>query len=411
MNREQADRLLAALIFDDLDEASKAELLAYLQTDDELRDRLADLRMAVKLTSDAVNEGPEPVLAERRLKRLKCLAKTGKAKVRVFPMRLLAVAAVLVFALVLLDLSLPRLSAPPRNLPSLGAVDALRGRIGGVGRSAASRVAPAESRSSAVAESVAPARYLSAEPASVPTDHFTNEAQQVRNDGVNGMTSNVIECYAVSGAGGVDGTAGMGGMMGGMGGPGGAGQMMGGMRGYDGMHGGTGIVAFKPSDYEDGSLANKVVMNQRPAPAAPVVESNVSAGRRDALSIIKGLGSEEQKAVSLKEAEDGRVRFEMGLGRTLRDEKVAATDQPAGSAQDQVKSSRNVAGGTPVFSESVRLGWPGPVTAGKATLPTSATTSSDSVATDAEKPDQPVAFAGSSRPRGGRGQGVGDPPR
>ena len=36
MNREQAEKLLAVLIFDDLDDASKAELMAYLQTDDEV---------------------------------------------------------------------------------------------------------------------------------------------------------------------------------------------------------------------------------------------------------------------------------------------------------------------------------------------------------------------------------------
>ena len=41
MNHEQAEKLLAALIFDDLDETSKAALTAYLQTDDELRYRLA----------------------------------------------------------------------------------------------------------------------------------------------------------------------------------------------------------------------------------------------------------------------------------------------------------------------------------------------------------------------------------
>ncbi len=103
MNREQAEKLLAALIFDDLDEASRAELLAYLQTDDELRDRLADLRMAVKLTCDAVNEGPDPVLGARRLEQLKRLAKTDRRGARVFTIRrLLAAAAVLVFGLVLM---------------------------------------------------------------------------------------------------------------------------------------------------------------------------------------------------------------------------------------------------------------------------------------------------------------------
>ncbi len=101
MNREQAEKLLAALIFDDLDDASKAELQAYLQTDDELRERLADMRMAVKLTCDAVKDGPDPVLSEHRLAQLKQLAKADKAEGRVFTMRrFLAAAAVLMFGLV-----------------------------------------------------------------------------------------------------------------------------------------------------------------------------------------------------------------------------------------------------------------------------------------------------------------------
>jgi hypothetical protein len=111
MNREQAEKLLAAMIFDDLDEPSKAELLAYLQTDDELRDRLTDLRMTVKLTSDAVNDGPEPVLSGRRLKQLKRLAKTHKIAARIFTMRrLMSVAAVMAFGVVLVGLLTPALN-------------------------------------------------------------------------------------------------------------------------------------------------------------------------------------------------------------------------------------------------------------------------------------------------------------
>ncbi len=110
MNREQAEGLLAALIFDDLDETSKAELVAYLQTDDELRDRLADLRMTVKLADDAVNEGPAPVLSQQRLKQLKRLARADKTQTKVFSIRrVLAVAAVLVFAFVLVSLLMPSL--------------------------------------------------------------------------------------------------------------------------------------------------------------------------------------------------------------------------------------------------------------------------------------------------------------
>jgi len=111
MNRERAEKLLAALIFDDLDDASKAELLAYLQTDDELRDRLADMRMAVKLACDAVKDGPDPVLSEHRLTQLKQLAKAGRTRGRILTMhRSLAAAAVLMFGLVLVGLLVPSLS-------------------------------------------------------------------------------------------------------------------------------------------------------------------------------------------------------------------------------------------------------------------------------------------------------------
>ena len=57
MDHEQAEKLLGALIFDDLDEQSKAGLLAYLETDADLRESLADQRMALKVTTDAVQSG------------------------------------------------------------------------------------------------------------------------------------------------------------------------------------------------------------------------------------------------------------------------------------------------------------------------------------------------------------------
>jgi len=93
MNLEEARKLLAALIFDDLDEASKTELMTYLQTDDELRERLADMRMAVKVTSDSVQHGPDPVLAKRRLKHLARLARHHRAWPVVFTVRRLAAVA------------------------------------------------------------------------------------------------------------------------------------------------------------------------------------------------------------------------------------------------------------------------------------------------------------------------------
>jgi hypothetical protein len=81
MNHEQAEKLLGALIFDDLDEVSKARLLATLETDADLRESLADLRMALKVTADAVQNGPLPVLSDTRLAQLEKLSRSkGRPK-------------------------------------------------------------------------------------------------------------------------------------------------------------------------------------------------------------------------------------------------------------------------------------------------------------------------------------------
>ena len=103
MKRKEAEKLLAALIFDDLDEASKTKLLTYLQSDDELRERLADMRMAVKMTSDTVRHGPEPVLGKRRLKRLTKLARRHRSQPTIFTVpRLAAAAAIFIMAALVL---------------------------------------------------------------------------------------------------------------------------------------------------------------------------------------------------------------------------------------------------------------------------------------------------------------------
>jgi len=101
MQRKEAEKLLAVLIFDDLDEASKTELLTYLQTDDELRERLADMRMAVKVACDTVQHGPKPVLGKQRLKRLARLARRHRTRPTIFTVpRLAAAAAILIMAAV-----------------------------------------------------------------------------------------------------------------------------------------------------------------------------------------------------------------------------------------------------------------------------------------------------------------------
>jgi len=112
MKRKEAEKLLAALIFDDLDEASKTKLLTYLQSDDELRERLADMRMAVKMTSDTVRHGPEPVLDKRRLKRLTKLARHHRSQTTIFTVpRLTAAAAIFIIASVGLALLLNTMPA------------------------------------------------------------------------------------------------------------------------------------------------------------------------------------------------------------------------------------------------------------------------------------------------------------
>jgi len=121
MDREKAEKLLAALIFDDLDETSKAEALAYLQQDDELRERLADMRMAFKVTSDAVQNGPAPILNQQRRKRLARLAKQGQGRSRIVVLRRVgAVAALLIVGVSAVYLGiLPRIkSAGLLSLPS-----------------------------------------------------------------------------------------------------------------------------------------------------------------------------------------------------------------------------------------------------------------------------------------------------
>jgi len=119
MQRKEAEKLLAALIFDDLDEASKTELLNYLQTDNELRERLADMRMAAKVASDTVKHGPDPVLGRRRLKHLAKLA-GHKSSWRTFftTPRLAAAAAIFIIGIVGLAVLLPSLErASERGIP------------------------------------------------------------------------------------------------------------------------------------------------------------------------------------------------------------------------------------------------------------------------------------------------------
>ncbi len=67
MNRKQSEKLLAAYLVDALDAATRAELEAALETDAELRERLADMRMAFKLLHKGLEEEVEPRLSDDRI--------------------------------------------------------------------------------------------------------------------------------------------------------------------------------------------------------------------------------------------------------------------------------------------------------------------------------------------------------
>ncbi len=116
MNREQAEKLLTAFIFEDLDEDSQAQLRTYLETDDELRERMVDLRMAVKVTRDAIHQEPEPVLNAERLEQLEKLAKKTSTSSKTFILRhIRSIAAILVILFILGGLLLPSLQRTPRD--------------------------------------------------------------------------------------------------------------------------------------------------------------------------------------------------------------------------------------------------------------------------------------------------------
>ncbi|MCD6394859.1 MAG: von Willebrand factor type A domain-containing protein, partial [Planctomycetes bacterium] len=133
MNREEAEKLLAVLIFGDLDEASKTDLTAYLQTDDELRERLADMRMAVKVASDALQHGPDPVLGKKRLKHLARLARqrSNSRRSAVFTVRYMAAAAAILAAVMLPSFLIFN---GTRKLKSLGTVQSVSDTGGGWSR-------------------------------------------------------------------------------------------------------------------------------------------------------------------------------------------------------------------------------------------------------------------------------------
>ena len=225
MNREQAEKLLAAMIFDDLDEPSRAELLAYLQTDDELRDRLADMRMTAKLAHDAVNEGPDPVLDEHRLRQLRRLAGANGRKSQILTLRrLLAVAAVLTIGVVSVGLLLPSLSRVRSQAASESArPDRLMGMLNDEIHRSVREAAP---------------EVVSSPASDMDTDPVERYAR---------MRGTRVTRYETTNGSRMGGMGGMGGYGGGMGGNGDTRNYGGGMMGGMGMGGSGNGTASEPA--------------------------------------------------------------------------------------------------------------------------------------------------------------------
>jgi Ca-activated chloride channel family protein len=207
VNRKQAEKLLAALIFDDLDEASKAELQAYLQTDDELRERLADMRMAAKLANDAVNDGPAPVLSEERLENLRRLAGLKVIKLRGSRVRwLTAIAAVLVFGLAMVGLLVPSMSRmhAGRKLTSAEAAQLLKSAAKFEDADSSNRPVVRESLSKPMTSPAKPRTDLYA------SDSILNQSGPAGMGGMGGygMGGGNANNYGVEGTGSMGGFAG-----------------------------------------------------------------------------------------------------------------------------------------------------------------------------------------------------------
>lgn len=310
MNREKAEKLLAVLLFDDLDASSKEELTAYLQTDDELRERLTDMRMAVKVTSDALENEPELTLSPKRLKKLSRLAIKGNKRSVIFTMRYIATAAAVlaVIALPACFIFMPsltkvrKLSSSPMALEEAEALrfsEASRGRSHGGEFAASTSVArsdrdnPYWNRSDGIDEAggISTADKIEAEP---PMEEERVIAQVFDFEDA---YSDTLKGGAMMGGGRIGGGGSMGGGSygGGMGG-------MGSMGGMGGM-GGRGGMGYTLNEREN--LKNSVVDGRSASvPMFEIVDAPASgAATRDEQSLglnDRGIAGADGRAFGLR---------------------------------------------------------------------------------------------------------------
>ncbi len=142
MNREQAEMLLAQLVFNELDEPTKTQLLDYLKTDPQLSERLGDMRVLANLLREGFESDDTPCLsADRRASVLdklneepsaaggpspfgKPLRGTGRWRIG---KPIIAAAAGLMLAGVLAALLFPSLGAARRTARQMQSSTQLRG--------------------------------------------------------------------------------------------------------------------------------------------------------------------------------------------------------------------------------------------------------------------------------------------
>lgn len=371
MNREQAEKLLAVLIFDDLDDASKAELMAYLQTDDELRDRLADMRMAVKLTCDAVKEGPEPVLSEHRLGQLKQLAKANKAGARVFTIpRFLAAAAVLMFGLVFVGLLTPSLSRRGGTFSSVVETDkarvstyAMQQRL----ESATDRQAALELDRPVPQEPQARLRFRRGDP------QAARELRRMDRGGV------VADSGASSG----------GGMMGGMGG----------MGSGDGTHPGV-VVSRAPAaadrysteitngqsvrSYETASDTDLSLLAGHPPSPTPMTARTPEPSKELRNLLTSRAGNEPSEQVTAEMS--GKPYTDQPLsGPAPTDGSLASAGRPGGLVDEEAGRRRSAGGQPSEIGGPVSYGWYGTLTPKKPAAPVTTPAAVNSVASSDNK--------------------------
>lgn len=134
MNREQAESLLAQLVFDDLEDAVRSELLAYLKTDAALSERLGDMRLTAKLLHDAVEVGETPKLDERHKADLHKRIEQDKRRRGVMGVmtkpiggRLAAYSALAAACFLIVALLLPSLGAARRSAKQMANTTQARG--------------------------------------------------------------------------------------------------------------------------------------------------------------------------------------------------------------------------------------------------------------------------------------------